>query len=113
MALKDVMRYLQKRASDTPDTSQEITGYQRKPSVYAGCTPDTPDTSRFGDTQQSAQFGPVDKASNDPEPPTRQPVDRLPPPAPAPKQTYQEWAQFWQPLAHAYHAHHFSCPTCI
>lgn len=111
MALRDVMAYLQKQSADTPDTSQEIMGYQRKASIYAGCTPDTPDTLRFGDTQEKAQFVPVDEASNDPEPPTASPA-----PAPARKPTgerYREWAQTWRPLADAYHKHHFSCPTCI
>jgi hypothetical protein len=106
MGLKDVMKYLQQRDPDTPDTSQKITGYQREASFYAGCTPDTPDTSRFGDAQESVQLGPVDEASNDPEPPTAKP-------SPTTRQSYQEWVQTWQPLADAYHAHHFACPTCI
>lgn len=49
---------------------------------------------------------PQRQASNDPKLPTDQPDQ------PA-KQTYQEWAQSWRPLAEAYHAHHFACPTCI
>lgn len=106
MGLKDVMKYLQQRDPDTPDTSQKITGYQPEASFYAGCTSDTPDTSRFGDTQESAQFRSVDEASNDPKVPTAKP-------APTTKQTYQEWAQSWRPLADAYHGHHFTCPTCI
>ena len=81
MGLKDVMKYLQQR------------------------DPDTPDTSRFGDTQESEQFRPVDEASNDPEASTAKP-------APTKRLSYQEWVQTWQPLADAYHAHHFASPTC-
>jgi hypothetical protein len=106
MGLKDVMKYLQQRDPDTPDTSQKITGYQRKASFYAGCTPDTPDTSRFGDAQESVQLEPVGEASNDPEPPTTES-------APTTQQGYQEWVRTWQPLADAYHAHHFGCAVCV
>lgn len=50
--------------------------------------------------------GKESEASNDPEPPTANPAN------PA-KQTYREWVETWQPLADAYHRHHFNCPTCI
>ena len=30
--------------ADTSDTSWKSMGYQRKASIHAGCTPDTPDT---------------------------------------------------------------------
>lgn len=106
MALKEVLKYLKQPDGVNPATPENITGLQRKPSVYAGCTRVTPVTPHLGDTQESAQFGPAGEASNDPEPPTARP-------APAPRQTYQEWVRTWQSLADAYHAHHFGCPACI
>jgi hypothetical protein len=106
MGLKDVMRYLQQRDAVTPVTPEKIMGLQRESSVYAGCTPVTPVTPLFGDTQENAQLGPLGEASNDPDP---QPAK----PTPAPRQTYQQWVQTWQPLADAYHLHHFACATCI
>ena len=109
MGLKDVIRYLQHPGSVTPVTPEKFMGLQREPSVYAGCTCVTPVTPHLGDTQQKAHFLPVDKASNDPEPPTAAP-------APLHKsqgQRYQEWVATWKPMADAYHAHHFTCPTCI
>jgi hypothetical protein len=46
------------------------------------------------------------EASNDPDPPVTEP-------APATRQSHQEWVQTWQPLADAYHAHHFACAVCV
>jgi hypothetical protein len=106
MGLKDVMRYLQQPGSVTPVTPEKITGLQREASVYAGCTRVTPVTPHLGNTQESAQLGPVDEASNDPEPPTDKSATTT-------RQSYQEWAQAWQPMADAYHRHHFGCPACI
>jgi hypothetical protein len=106
MSLKTLMKYLQKPVADTPDTPEKIIRYQREASVYAGCTPDTPDTPRFGDTHENAQLGSAGEAVNDPSPPTAKPD----PPA---KLAYQEWVATWQPLAEAYHLHHFNCPICI
>jgi hypothetical protein len=109
MGLKDVMRYLQQPGSVIPVTPEKITGLQREASFYAGCTCVTPVTPHLGNTQESAQFRPVDEASNDPNLPTDQPAK----PAPTPRQSYQEWVQTWQPLAEAYHVHHFGCPVCV
>ncbi len=71
MGLKSLMQYLQKPVSDTPDTSAVSVPYQRKAPIHAGCTPDTPDTSRFVDTPAIVQIGLLGEAVNDsaPEPP--------------------------------------------
>ena len=98
MALKNLMARLKCRATDTPDTPEKITGYQRKAPIHAGCTPDTPDTPCFSDTPEILQIGLIEAlAANDPNP------DPEPPPDP----------NAWRELAQAYHAHHFKCSTCI
>jgi hypothetical protein len=98
MALKNLMARLKCRATDTPDTPEKITGYQRKAPIHAGCTLDTPDTPRFIDTPIIVQIGLIEAlAANDLSPP--------PEPSPDPNA--------WRELAQAYHAHHFSCPVCI
>jgi hypothetical protein len=43
---------------------------------------------------------------NDPNPPTARPSTPT-------RQTFGESVATWQPLAKAYHRHHFACPTCI
>jgi hypothetical protein len=88
MSLKTLMKYLQQPVAVTPVT---------------------PDTPRFGDAHKNAQLGSVGEAVNDPDPPTAAP----PTPTNPVKQTHQEWVATWQPLADAYHLHHFACPTCI
>ena len=95
MGLKSLMARLQSRASDTPDTSEKNTGYQRKAPVNAGCTPDTPDTPCFVDTPEIVQIGQLGEAVNDPAP--EPPTD----------------PDAWRELAAAYHMHHFECSTCI
>lgn len=118
MGLKSLMQYLQKPVADTPDTSEKSMGYQRKATIHAGCTPDTPDTSCFVDTRVNAQFVPFGEAVNNPA--STQPSDLVQPPAPAPdksdkprKQTFMDWQDTWLHLDRAYQAHHFKCPTCI
>ena len=113
MALKEVLKYLKRLDGVTPVTPEKIMGLQREPSVYAGCTCVTPVTPHLSDTQESAQFVPVDKASNDPEPPTATPAPAPAPPRKPQGQRYQEWVKTWKPMADAYHRHHFGCPTCI
>lgn len=49
---------LQYRVSDTPDTSEKSAGYQPEPSIHAGCTPDTSDTSLFDDTEANNDSAP-------------------------------------------------------
>jgi hypothetical protein len=106
MSLKTLMKYLQQPVAVTPVTPEKITGLQRKASVYAGCTLVTPVTPRFADTHENVQLGSAGEAVNDPSPPTATPD-------PPTKLAYQEWVETWQPLATAYHLHHFACPTCI
>lgn len=95
MGLKSLMARLQSRAADTPDTPEKNMGYQRKAPIHAGCTPDTPDTPCFSDTQAITQIGPFGEAVNDPEP--EPPTD----------------PNAWRELAAAYNLHHFRCSTCI
>jgi len=90
MALKELMIRLKNRASDTPDTPEKNMGYQLKPSVYAGCTPDTPDTSCFDDAREKSQVQRSCSAANDAA------TD----------------PNAWRELAPAYHGHHFRCPLC-
>jgi hypothetical protein len=99
MALKNLMARLKCRATDTPDTPEKITGYQRKAPIHAGCTLDTPDTSCFSDTREIVQIKPFFEAlaANDPSPLPEPPAD----------------PNAWRELAQAYHAHHFKCSTCI
>ena len=84
MGLKSLIERLQKRLADTPDTLEKNMRYQRKAPIHAGCTPDTPDTSCFVNTE----------AAND---------LALEPPADP---------NAWRELAAAYYAHHFNCSTC-
>lgn len=95
MALKHLVARLKNRGVDTPDTPEKNMGYQKKVSIYAGCTPDTPDTPRFVDTPKETRIELTGEAANDLslEPPTH--------------------TGDWQSLADAYHAHHFGCPACI
>ena len=104
MGLKSLIEALQKRAADTPDTSAKGMGYQRKAPIHAGCTPDTPDTSYFGDTHANVLFKQFREAVNDP--PSLEPVskDSLTKPAVA--------APDWCELDRAYQEHHFKCSTC-
>ena len=98
MGLKSLMARVKSwipDAADTPDTSEINTGYQRKAPIHAGCTPDTFDTSRFGDTCTNTQIGLLGDAANDP--------------APEPPEDPNAWRE----LSEAYHAHHFDCHTCI
>lgn len=97
MALKNLTARLQSRATDTPDTLEKIVGCQRKASIHARCTPDTPDTSRFSDTRAILQIEPFAEAVNDPSPFPEPPAD----------------PNAWRELDQAYHAHHFNCTTCI
>ena len=115
--LKELVRQLQTRFADTPDTPEKNVGYHGKPSIHAGCTPDTPDTSCFVDTRINAQFAQFGEAVNDPA--STQPPDLVQPSAPAPdktdkppKQTFMENADTWRELDRAYQAHHFKCPIC-
>jgi len=125
MALKELMIRLKNRASDTPDTPEKNMGYQLKPSVYAGCTPDTPDTPCFGDTREKSQVQRSGSAANDPAPDSAHPPSGGPnttearysrsattaPPTPTPEPPADPNA--WRELAQAYHGHHFRCTACI
>jgi hypothetical protein len=64
MALKNLMVRLRSRAADTLDIHEKLTGYQRKSSIQAGCTPDSLDTSCFNDTRAILQIGPFGEAVN-------------------------------------------------
>jgi hypothetical protein len=99
MSLRSLMESLKNRAVDTPDTSQKNTGYQLKPSIHAGCTPDTSVTPEFVDTPVAAPIEVVNWVfvPMDPEP------DPVPPTDPS----------AWHELAAAYNVHHFKCSTCI
>ena len=101
MALKNLMAWLQCRASDTPDTLEKNMGYQRKANAHAGCTPDTSDTPCFADTCATTQIEPFGEAVND------QALAVMPAPEPPPD------PNAWRELATAYHAHHFGCPLCV
>jgi hypothetical protein len=54
MGLHNLLNRLKHGASDSPNTSEESTGYQAKPSTGEGCTLDTPDTSQIDGTRESA-----------------------------------------------------------
>ena len=98
MGLKSLMARLQSwitDAADTPDTHEINVGYQRKAPIHAGCTPDTSNTPRFGDTCINTQIGLLGDAANDPA--SEPPVD----------------ANAWRELAKAYNTHHFGCHACI
>ena len=100
MGLKSLMARLQSwvpSAADTPDTPEINAGYQRKAPIHAGCTPDTSDTPRFGDTCINTQIGLLGDAANDPAPEPELPAD----------------PNAWRELSDAYNAHHFDCHTCI
>lgn len=95
MGLKSLIERLKHAGADTPDTPEKITGYQCKAPIHAGCTPDTPDTSRLNDVHANMHIGQFFKAVNDPAPePPADPKD-------------------WHELASAYHIHHFNCPACV
>ena len=95
MGLKSLIARLTIPGADTPDTLETSMRYQRKPSIHAGCTPDTCDTPRFVETRANAQIVPIGIAANDLEP-------ELPANPNA-----------WRELAQAYHTHHFSCSACM
>ena len=98
MGLKSLMARLQSwvpDAADTPDTPEINAGYQRKAPIHAGCTPDTSDTPRFGNTWTNSQIGLLGNAANDPPP--EPPTD----------------PDAWRELSEAYNAHHFDCHACI
>ena len=65
MALKNLMLRLHSRVIDTPETPEKNMRYQRKVSVHAGCSPDTPDTSRFVNAGAVAQIGQFGNAVDD------------------------------------------------
>ena len=58
MGLKALLARLHAPTADTSDTSADSAGYQPKPSIHAGCTPDTPDTPQFDDSEVTAQSAP-------------------------------------------------------
>ena len=98
MGLKSLMARLQSwvpGAADTPDTSEINAGYQSKAPIHAGCTPDTSDTSRFGNAWTNSQIGLLCNAANDPAP--EPPAD----------------PNAWRELSEAYNAHHVDCHACI
>ena len=98
MSLKSLMARMQSwvtNAADTPDTNEINVGYQRKAPIHAGCTPDTSNTPRFGDTCINTQIVLLGDAANDPA--SEPPVD----------------ANAWRELAEAYKTHHFGCHACI
>ena len=97
MALKNLTACLQSRATDTPETPEKITGYQRKATIREGRTPDTSDTPCLSDTRAILQIGHFGEAINDPSPPPEPPAD----------------PHAWRKLAVEYHAHHFGCHICI
>ena len=130
MGIKDVMAYFKSRqVADTPDTSAKIMGYQQKPNIHAGCTPDTSDTSKNTDSRESFLKSQPVQAANDPA--SAQPHDLAQPPAPAPASSeppaagaslggksrkppkFLDWAHGWLELDRAYQHHHWSCPVCI
>ncbi len=95
MGLKSLIERLKHAGADTPDTSEKSAGYQPTTPIHAGCTPDTPDTSRLIDVGEFAQAGKVSEAVNeDAHEPSTDPQD-------------------WHQLAAAYHHHHFNCQACI
>jgi hypothetical protein len=95
MGLKSLIERLKHVGADTPDTSEKNTGYQRKAPIHAGCTPDTPDTSRLVNDSEVSQDLPLSETVNQQahEPPS-DPRD-------------------WHELAAAYYLHHSNCPACI
>lgn len=95
MGLKSLIERLKITGADTPDTSEKITGYQCKAPIHAGCTPDTPDTSRLVDAGEVSQVLPLSETVNEQahEPPSD--------------------PRHWHELAAAYYLHHFNCPACI
>lgn len=95
MGLKSLIERLKHAGADTPDTSTKSAGYQRKAPIHAGCTPDTPDTSRLVDAGEVSQVLPLSETVNERahEPPSD--------------------PRHWHELAAAYYLHHFNCPACI
>jgi hypothetical protein len=99
------------KTTKTPETAEKPVSV-----VFVGCLPthiqnSHPDAGLFNEAANDPPADLKRQTSNDPEPPAARPA-----PAPARKPTgqrYQEWVNTWRPLADAYHAHHFSCPTCI
>ena len=61
MSLKSLMKHLQSRSADTPDTSEKIMGYPRKAPNDAGCTLDTSDTLRLNITREISQVRRLEK----------------------------------------------------
>ena len=107
MGLKALIQRLHARAADTPadtrpdtpDTPAKNMGYQRKPSVIKGCTPDPPDTPSISDTRQQIAKPPA------------------PAPLPAPAASDQDAANDpalydWHTLDRAYLDHHMQCTQC-
>ena len=97
--LKDLVRQLQTRFADTPDTPEKNVGYHGKPSIHAGCTPDTPDTPQNNKGQEAIA-----------KPPAPAPI---PAPARTPEQAANDASMVdWHALDRAYLDHHLQCIQC-
>ncbi len=99
MSLRDVLAYVQQQQQAgvrvTPVTPENSTGLQPEPAWIGACTPVTPVTPHFGDTQANAPK------------PAPELTDCTAAPAPQPEPTD------WLILDRAYQAHHFKCAICI
>ena len=86
-------------AGDTAETAVDIQTYQAKALISLGCTGDTADTCKT----INADIQTTDAAAT----PTQT----------GPKRLFRQRGPWWsdraQSAAQAYHAHHFSCQTCI
>lgn len=97
--LKELVRQLQTRFADTPDTPEKNVGYHGKPSIHAGCTPDTPDTPQNNKGQEAIA-----------KPPAPAPI---PAPARTPEQAANDASMVdWHALDRAYLDHHMQCQEC-
>lgn len=106
MGLKALIQRLHAQAATpaatlpaTPATPAKNEGLQRKPSVYKGCTPATPETSSISDTRQQIA------------------KPHAPAPLPAPAVSDQDAANDpalydWYALDRAYLDHHMQCQQC-
>lgn len=88
---------------DTPDTPPENARYQRKATIHAGCTLDTPATPEKINTEAHAANEPL-TGGNLTAPPEPKRIFRQRGPRLNPAE---------QQAARAYHAHHFHCHQCI
>lgn len=135
MSLRDVLAYVQQQQQTgvrvTPVTPENSTGLQPEPAWIGACTPVTPATPHFGDTQANApkpapeltdctaapatpqhtphQYGITFSAQlKRPVPaPGQHHADTVPTPQPQPEPTD------WLILDRTYQAHHFKCAICI